>query len=178
MGLCSILAMASFLEDIIYEPIRTGALSWPIAFESLLIYLRMIESNPSVYSIADVVSKAGGIDSVRAQAKISAQAHFPAFFRTLGGNPSGPGPTDTSKKAEAFSGSVKGFDKDAKRGCTAWNLDKPHLAVHVGANGICKFLHKCDQYVSDKGKGGQCLGNHKRKDCDYDPDKRVSKPVA
>ena len=65
----------------------------------------------------------------------------------------------------------------AKSGCAAWNLDKPHLKKHVGPGGVCKFLHMCDQYVTDKGPGGQCLQGHKRTVCTYPKEKKCNAPV-
>ena len=60
-----------------------------VAFECLILYLRLIENGTGRYHITNVIHMAGGIDSLRAQALISAKEHFPAaFFRTLGGNPS------------------------------------------------------------------------------------------
>ena len=59
-GLCNVLAMGPFLEDVIYEPIRTGALPWMVAFESLILYLRLVENGTGAYNIANVVQKIGG----------------------------------------------------------------------------------------------------------------------
>ena len=180
-GLCNVLAMGPFLEDVIYEPIRTGALPWMVAFESLILYLRLVENGTGAYNIANVVQKFGGIDALRAQALVSAKENFSGeFFRTLGGNPRGPGPTEdrvSPGSGERYSGTIKGSRPGASKGCISWNLGKPHLAKNVDGNGLCSFLHKCDQFVSDKGPGGQCLGNHKRADCDYDPAKKVKQPA-
>ena len=47
------------------------------------------------------------------------------------------------------------------------------------ATGKWLFKHGvCNQYVTDKGPGGICGGNHCRKECDYDADKKCKKPVA
>ena len=169
--------MTPFLEDVVYEPVRSGALVWPIAFECLIAYLRMIEAGAGIYTVSNVVRSAGGIDAVRAQAKSAAVAHFPAaFFRVLGGNPS----HDSASGAggDVYKGTVKGDNKSSKSGCVSWNAGNPHLAKHVDAKGCCRFIHACNQYVTDKGKGGQCLGPHKRKECDYEQAKKVSKPAT
>ena len=178
-GLCNVLAMGPFLEDVVYEPIRTNTIPWMVAFESLILYLRLVENGSGAYNITDVVRKFGGIDALRAQALVSAHEHFPAaFFRTVGGNPNskGTGTSDTSG-GEHYTGTIKGSRPGASKPCISWNLGKPHLAKNVDANGLCNFLHKCDMYVSDKGPDGRCLGNHKRADCDYDPAKRVKQPA-
>ena len=174
-GLSSVLAMTPFMDDVVFEPVRVGGVPWPVAFEMLLIYLRMIENDSTVYTLTNVVHKAGGMDTLRRQALAVAQGLYPsAFFRAHGGNPETPG----GNTDEKYTGKVSGFDRASKRGCAAWNNGSIHLAKHVDANGRCKFFHGCDQYVTDKGPGGQCLStSHKRKDCDYDPSKKSSKPV-
>ena len=45
-GVASVLALAPFLDDVIYEPLRTGEVPWPVAFELMILYLRMIEKSP------------------------------------------------------------------------------------------------------------------------------------
>jgi hypothetical protein len=174
VGLANILAMGPFLEDVVYEPVRSGTIEWMVAFE------RLIENGTGRYNVTNVIHAAGGIDSLRSQALISAKEHFSsAFFRTLGGNPnSGLNVLSPSvKDGEIYTGTVKGSRPSATKGCASWNMGKPHFAKNVDHKGMCAFLHKCDQYVSDKGPGGQCLGDHKRADCDYDATKKVRQPV-
>ena len=172
-GLTSVLAMTPFLDDVVFEPVRVGGVAWPVAFEMLLIYLRMIENDPTVYTLTNVVHKAGGMDTLRKQALAVAQGFYPAvFFRSHGGNPE-------VQADDKYPNKVTGFDRSSKRGCAAWNNGSVHLSKHVDANGKCKFFHGCDQFVTDKGPGGQCLSTaHKRKDCDYDPSKKSNKPVS
>ena len=112
----------------------------------------------------DIVAKAGGLDKREKEAQAAARVYHPAaFFRGPRGEPRDV-KTDTT---------VTSFNANAKLGCAAWNKDLPHEAKHVH-NGRCKFLHKCDQWVTDKGPKGQCHGNHKRSDCDYDPAKKCA----
>jgi len=179
LSLVNVLSMTEFLEDVVYEPVRLGVLQWPVAFECLVIYLRMLEAHSSSYKLKTIVHQAGGIDSIRAQALKEAQDRYSAaFFRTHGGNP-----LDThvkgggDKESHLYTGSLKGHNSNANKCCISWNTGTPHLAKNVDAKGCCKFLHACDQYVADKGPGGQCRGDHKRSDCDYPEDKRCKKPV-
>lgn len=178
-GMSNPLALGPFLEDVIYEPVRTEAMPWFVAFECMILYLRKIEDGSGKYDIHNVVHDAGGIDSVRKQALVSAQSVYPAtFFRVGGGTPRDTPKDPGNGKPDDEVSNVKGVLDSATRGCAAWNLGRPHLRKHVCPNtGKCKFLHKCDQFVDDKGPHGQCLGEHKRKDCDYDPAHKVSKPV-
>ena len=85
-GLSSVLALAPFLDDVVYEPVRTGDLPWPVAFELLIIYLRMIENEPGVYNLVNVVSKCGGMDAKRESARQVAAGFYPkGLFRPLPG---------------------------------------------------------------------------------------------
>ena len=180
-GLASMSSLGPFLDDVVYQPLLAGAISWPVAFELLLLYLRMIESEPQEWNITNVFSKSGGMDSKRKEATEAASNHFPAsFFRTLRGDPRERGPGADIKqddKDKKHIGAVNLFNETGNRGCTAWNSGRPHLAKHVDANGRCKFVHGCDQYVTDKGPGGQCLDRqHKRDQCTYDAALKCSVP--
>jgi hypothetical protein len=171
------MAMGPFLDDVIFQPIVAGSLEWPVAFEMLIGYLRMIENEPSRYRLSNVVHASGGMDAKRAEATALAKGLYAATcFRRPRGEPRDVTDSNAGKKEE-FKGTVAGFDSARQVGCTAWNLGGKHLARHVDANGKCRFNHACDQFVTDKGKGGQCLGPHKRAVCDYDPSKKCSTPA-
>jgi hypothetical protein len=175
-GVTNVLAMTRFLDEVIHEPLRMGVLPWPITFECMILYLRMVEAHGSTYHIATVVHTCGGIDAIRQEATSIAHDRFgSAFFRTLGGKPRAGGSDPITP--DGFDGKVKGDNPSSTRPCASWNLDKKHLAKHVDGDGKCKFKHgMCDQYVSDKGPGGICGGAHKRPNCDYDPTKKLSQP--
>ena len=147
----------------------------------MIIYLRHVEDGSGKYHLVNVVHDLGGLDDVRAQGFAAARQFYPAtFFRTHWGNPRVDLVLSPSggKGDEDYEGDVKGSLSSAKQGCAAWNLSRKHKKKHIDLSaGLCKFLHKCDQFVDDKGKGGQCLGDHKRPDCTYDPSHKVSKPI-
>ena len=177
------LVMLPFLSDVVYIPVAEGVLEWPVAFELLLIYLSEIEKNPDAWNMANVYAKSGAIDVRRAQAEVMARARYPAaFFRARGGN-LGKSRVTEDIAASGLNGATIDYGRitkhntSCKKGCHAWNNGVNHLPVHVDANGRCKFFHGCDQWVSDKGPGGQCLGAHKRADCIYDPTKKLDKAL-
>ena len=181
-SLASSLALCPFFEEVVYDPVASGSVHWCVAFECVIVYLRMLEAQgPSgTYTISNIVYRAGGIDSIRSQAARIARDHYPAaFFRPHGGNPwTGEVDKGGEQKGKLFSGTLKGFNTSSTVPCRAWNLGEKHAAKNVDPNGCCKLLHACDQFVTDKGPRGQCLGNHKRADCTYDPAKKVSAPVG
>ena len=164
-GVAHVLAMTSFLEDVFYEPIRRGQLTWQVAFECVIIYLRMIEADPGTYTLKDVVAKAGGIDAVRTEAREAARTLFP------------PSPKKDTRGGGSFEGQVVGDTPTCKKGCVAWNNGLPHLARNVTSDNRCIHKHACNQWVTDKGPNGQCLGNHKRAQCNYEASKRCEQPV-
>ena len=161
-GIGNTLVMLPFLDDVVYEPVRTGSLIWAEAFELVLVYLRRVENEPSVYRLSNVVSLSGGMDTLRAEAKIAARKLYPAaIFRAHGGNPEQHGGDRLnltgSRKASSFSA-------QNKQCCVAWNSATSleaaksaiHFDKHLGTNGKCKFNHACSQWVTGKGKMGQC----------------------
>ena len=184
-GVASALAMTLFLDDVIYEPLRLGDVSWPVAFEMFLAYIAMVEREPALWSLTSVVVKSGAMDSKRAAALTLAKEKYPAVcFRgeRLETNPSDDAHTkdpkfrgDKTKDKDAeYVGTISGFTSTSKRGCTAFNTNKPHLNKHV-SNGRCLFMHGCDQFVTDKGPGGMCLDpGHVRADCRYDSAKKCA----
>ena len=179
-GLATVMTMGPFLEEVLYEPLRLGVLEWPVAFELMILYLRMIENEPSRWNIANVVSASGGMDAKRAEASGMAKGLYSAaFFRRPRGEPRDDKHKPGDKPGnEPFKGVLKGHNETGSKGCASWNNGTDHLAKHVDASsGKCKFRHACNQYVTDKGPGGQCLGDHRRKDgCDYDDTKKCSQP--
>ena len=177
-GIGSTMALVPFLDDVVYEPVRTEKIEWPVAFEMLVLYLRKVEAEPTAYNVTNVVVKMGGMDAMRKQARQIAQGMYsPGFFRSPGGNP-GNVKRDDDEGNKEYGSEVQKFNKNSKKGCSAFNLGTPHLRKHVDANGVCKFFHGCDHFVTDKGPNGQCLSvDHKREQCDYDESKKCSKPV-
>lgn len=178
-GVTSLPLISPFLDEVFYEPIRTGEISWPVAFEMLILYIRMVESQPSHYNLATVIYKTGGIDAKRKVAASVAAGLYPKslFFRVLGGKPSDVKDADVGNgDKKIFTGSLSGYNLSSKRGCVVHNMGGHHLAKYV-ENGKCKFFHGCDQHVTDKGPAGQCLStSHVRANCDYDAAKKCSQP--
>ena len=177
-GLTNLMSIGPFLEDVVYEPVRLRVLDWPVAFELMIVYLRMVENDPTQWRLSNVVASSGGMDAKRAEAASIAHGLYPpSLFRRPRGEPRDVSDNNGAKDGKFYKGEVKGDQSSCNKGCTAWNLGNKHLAKHVDANtGICRFRHACDQYVTDKGSGGQCLGNHKRGDCTYDTTKKCSQP--
>ena len=176
------LALMPFLADVVYIPIADGTLDWPVAFELLIIYLQEIERNPDAWNLVNIYAKSGAIDVRRAEAETIAHSRYASScFRAAGGsrgksNGRPGGGSSGGHVAFQFANTAK-HNSTSNKGCAAWNNSTDHKPEHVDANGRCNFAHKCNQWVTDKGKNGQCLGNHKRPECDYDSAKKSDKPV-
>ena len=181
-GFVTVMTMSPFLEEVIFEPLRLGVLEWPVAFELMIVYLRMIENEPSRWNIGNVVSASGGMDAKRAEAHNMAKGLYSStFFRRPRGEPRDDKDkfkNDSKSGSEVFKGTVSGHNETGNKGCAAWNNGTNHLVKHVDTStGKCKFRHACNQFVTDKGPGGQCLKGHKRSEgCDYDESKKCSQP--
>jgi len=160
-GLISLYALSPFLDDVVYEPVRLKNLEWPVAFELLIVYLRMVENDPVSWNISDVVAKSGSMDSKRSEARVEAEKNFPAhIFRSHAGNALAGGPGGYGDKIDVF-----GDTANAKKGCVVWNA---HQTLHDPKHckgGVCLFAHKCNHWGSNKGYKGQCLENHTADSC-------------
>ena len=180
-GVTSLQLISPFLDEVFYEPIRTKECAWPVAFEMILLYLHKVETNPSMYNLANVVHSVGGLDTNRKVATKLAEGLYPKAVVDLFRAPRVE-PRDVTKEGEKtgdkkFAGTLAGYNTASTKGCVVHNLGGQHLAKYVDKN-KCRFFHGCDQYVTDKGPAGQCLStDHVRGDCTYDSSKKCSQPL-
>ena len=164
LGLATVTVLSRFIGDVVWDTLGKLKLDWKIAHELLLIYFREIESDVSRAIHFGNVFRRGGQDTFIAEAKQNALM----FFRPGGGNPrpdqgiSGDSPQPTGK-----------FNTASTKACAAFN--NGNKCTRLDSQGNCLFNHKCNQYVSDKGKGGICFGDHARcHGCDYAEDKKLT----
>ena len=144
-GLANFLVIATFLDKVIYEPMRLGNITdHALAFEFLVVYLHRIQQSQGRFTLADVYELSGGMDEARLVAKNAVNS-----FRTHGGNPAS---TPDEVKVTGFTATARGY-------CVAFNLGKKHQARSLHPDGKCKFNHACDQFVTDKGPDGRCGGS-------------------
>ena len=69
-----------------------------------------------------------------------------------------------------------GGDDLSKRPCADFNAGRP--CKKLKPDGTCVFAHACNQFVSDKGPNGYCLGDHARgAGCTYDDAKKLRAPA-
>ncbi|MGB1607667.1 MAG: hypothetical protein ACPIOQ_83845, partial [Promethearchaeia archaeon] len=158
----SVFLVHDFLAKVVYNTMQVCKESFKVAHELMLIYFRAIETDGTgAVHLGNVYDRGYG-DTFLAEARLSAAA----FFRPGGGNLLDDKPTDGKRK---WSGKVTGV---AKKPCTAFNFEKEHQPHVLDANGACRFTHTCSQWVSDKGPGGMCGGDHAKAHCTYDAAKK------
>ena len=85
--------------------------------------------------------------------------------------------TQSTSKGRA-SVTTRGLVLKLKVICLIHNLGKSakHSGRHLLPDGTCKFRHVCDQFVSNKGPGGKCEGNHARVNCNNPA--KIAEPLA
>ena len=173
LGLVTQLGALQFFRDVVFEPINRGLIDWQVAHEYMLIYFRAIYED-----VTKKLNLANVYDSGRQDTYLTeARANAVICFRTGVGEARDDG--DSSNNNDTTRGRYTGkFDANASKCCLSFNFKTKHQAKHLDANGVCKFNHKCMQWVSDKGPRGMCEGAHPKADCTYDPAKKLDKPLA
>lgn len=181
LGLAVALVVYPFITDVVYYTRTRLRESWQVAHELLLIKWRAIALDSTGKTTLGTVMRCSPVDVDLAEAKLNAVT----FFRARGANPRADGgtPRDGTKdgggagRASPVTGTKEWNGKSTpscNKCCMAFNLQESHKAASLDASGCCKYAHKCDQWVTDKGPRGQCGGNHPRKQCTYPEDKRCA----
>jgi hypothetical protein len=178
VGMETFLTVASFLVFNVFDHMLLRKWDWRVTYFYFLILLERVEtSGDSDLNISTVGTRLGGLDTLREEATLRAEGHYGrGIFRRR------PPPGEVSeddkgdKKLQlAWNGKCT---PSAEHTCHAFNLGPSgkHGKNHLLADGTCKFAHKCDAYVSDKGPGGRCHGDHARHKCTNPA--RIAEPQA
>ena len=171
LGIASYMTVSRFCDDIAWGALRMGE-SWQVSFELMCVYLKELDCDVTRKLTMGSIYRRGGQDTFLAEARRSAAA----FFRPLAGKARGVGPDDDESTTKSIKPNGK-FNSSAKRCCPDFNMGKP--CRQLDKDGACKLNHRCNQFVSDKGKGGVCFGDHARcNGCSYDASKKLSKPAT
>ena len=157
LGLASVLLVTQFYERAIHDVIRRMKETWQVAHELLVLTLRRIEDSAGKLHFGNVVNECY-LDALLLEARENAAV----FFRTRVGEAQDEVPSNPSTALVKWNGKVAA---NAKKCCITFNLGRDHTNTNIlDANGFCRFRHVCNQWVSDKGKYGRCLGDHPAKD--------------
>ena len=166
-GVANVLVTGEFLRDVVFDTMLKHAHTWQVAHELFLVYLEAVETSSDASVNIRNIFTSGSQDTYLKRAQDSAHAEFKSHNASS--------EEHTNKKGES---SVKwngNYNKKATTTCFSFNLNQSHPARSLDEKGTCKHLHACDAWVSDKGPGGTCGGNHPRWKC-ANP-KKCDKPV-
>ena len=100
-----------------------------------------------------------------------ARKNVEAFFRPRAGNAHEKG-----EKGDKLKYNGK-YTVNSTRFCMAFNKGTEHSKAMLHPDGTCKFNHRCNKWVSNKGKDGRCLStSHGCHACDnpHGCDERVT----
>ena len=175
LGLASATIVIKFIDDTVFGTIRMGE-PFTVAHELILCYFREMDFDPARLLHMGNVFRRGGQDTLLSEARRNAAA----FFRVGGGNLQPKGNNDDKlgniKTVKTTKPNGKS-DESSKKPCPDFNGGRP--CKNLKPDGTCTLAHKCNQFVSDKGPGGYCMGPHARcTGCDYDAGKKLRAPAA
>jgi hypothetical protein len=166
LGMTTHVILMKFQDDVVWATIRARE-SFQCAFELKTIYLREVDRDTTGTVHLGNVFRRGGQDTLMAEARRNSVM----FFRTRGGEPR----IDDRHLVGAQPNGKHNSQSD--KPCMDFNMGR--ACKRVDSSGKCLFNHKCNQFVSDKGKGGLCFGTHARcNGCDYDQSKKLFKPAT
>ena len=159
-----------FLAEIVHDVIITTG-NWKVALEHFLLYVQKIDSGCG-WELANASAK-GSHDTFMNKALKAAGVTSPLRPSNPNGgkNSEKNNPPPTSDKTNQGGNTGKSwngdFNKDPNaKPCAAFNSNSEHRPQSLNSNGSCKFCHKCDQWVSNKGPGGRCEStSHSRSAC-------------
>jgi hypothetical protein len=178
VGLETFLTVASFLVFNTFDHMLLRKWDWRVTYFYFVILLERVEtSGDDQLNISSVATRLGGLDTLREEATLRAEEHYGrCIFRRRQPHFELPEEEPLEKKqVVAWNGKAT---PTAVHTCHAFNLGPSgkHGKGHLLADGTCKFAHKCDAYVSNKGPGGRCHGDHARHKCTNPA--RVDEPQA
>ena len=169
VGAANILATVPFLQQIVWDGISTLGLLWEQAYCLFLIYLEAIEDSQGALNVANVF--AAGAQDTRLKA---ANQRYSEVFACH------PCDDQEDKDKDGGKAAKKWNNKDSPNAtgiCKTYNFkDAEHPKQHLYKDGTCKFRHVCIQWVTGKGAGGMCEGNHPKYAC-TNPNKTNIKPT-
>jgi hypothetical protein len=184
-GMESFLTIAEFIVTAVFDNTMLREWDWRVAYFYFLILLEKVETTGDAeINILTITTRLGGLDTLREEATQRAEkAYGKDIFRPSRdifrqpGQREDPGRKEEPDKKHVVAWNGKSTNTSA-HSCLAFNLGPAgkHGKNHLGPDGTCKFAHKCDAYVSDKGPGGRCLGTHPRTECNNP--KRVAADVV
>ena len=163
-GVVNFLVISKFLMNVVYMPMAAKSWSYQMAFSHLQVYIKRVEDPSLMATNLCNVCENAAVDSLREDAKNLGMLTYGESFRVLRGEPRDMprGGANGSVLAITWNNT---FTKDSNSPCHAYTHGNEHDKKALLADGTCKYDHKCVQWVTDKGKNGQCGGPHRKAAC-------------
>ena len=169
VGAANILATVPFVQQVVWDGISTLGLLWEQAYCLFIIYIEAIEDSQGVLNLANVFA-AGAQDT---RLKAAHQRHTEVFQCSPCDDFDGKD-SDKDKKGKKWNNKCS---PNANSICKTYNFkDAEHPDKHLYKDGTCKFRHVCNHWVTGKGAGGMCEGDHPYWAC-TNPNKTNTKPT-
>jgi len=178
LGLSSTPVVCDFFESVFYDTIRMRNHPWQLGLELLRVMLRHVEDSGGTLNLGNVYNSVhlnSVLDEAIRNLQVNYKDAYDVFFRPRVGTarPSGEQSTAENKVTTDVVKRVwnNKTTTTSQYCCPAFNTGHVHRNRDLLADGTCKKAHKCDQWVSNKGISGRCLGtegtpNHSRLQCD------------
>ena len=164
------LIVMRFTLDVVYENLQVRNWKWELVYFYFLIQLEQVEVEQDI-NLSNATTQ-GSMDTLRSYARDRAVAHYGESIFRSNQRAYGDNYIDDDKKN--WNGS---HTSEADTICWAFNKQhQKHREASLNADGRCKHRHVCDAFVSNKGPGGKCEGNHPRYQCNNSH--KIDKPQA
>ena len=154
--------VTSFVQDFVFDTIRVRGYSWQFAAVFFAVVLAHIEDSEGRITLMNAAHQVH-LNTLLAEAEVCCATLYPklgSFFRAP------PVAAGRGGGGEATAAKWNGKSTaSATSTCDAYNLSRDHQARHLLPDGTCRYAHRCDKWVSDKGPSGKCLGAHPRTKC-------------
>ena len=168
LGMCGTSTVTEFLEFVVFDTIRMRGEPWQLAHELFVLMLRRIEDSGGKITFGNSMNE-GHLGTLLEEARVSTAHYYgdAVFFRGAAqgrrGRNGNDNVDDDSVVCKPYNGKCT---PTSSTPCWHWNTNQPHPKDALRPDGTCKRAHVCDQYVSNKGVGGKCMGPHSRDKCD------------
>ena len=164
------LIIMRFTLDVVYENLQVRNWKWELVYFYFLIQLEQVEVEQDI-NLSNATTQ-GSMDTLRSYARDRAVAHYgESIFRS---NQRDYGDNYVDEDKKIWNGHCT---ENASTVCWAFNQKhQKHRESTLTADGRCKHRHVCDAFVSNKGPGGKCEGNHPRYQCTSSH--KIDKPQA
>ena len=153
-GMANVIVVTTFLQDVVHHPIHEEGMEWHMAYCLMAAYLIEVERERST-ELPNVYGRGSG-DRLKARADRLHEEYYGSLFGSRGQPARGLGGPSANPVLKYDPS--KGYNKESKIPCVAWNLGQAHHPAKLNPDGSCPFLHRCGAFLT--GPDGKCSKQH------------------